>query len=172
MSTPAPKKRSKAAPAGFALTLALLLGGGVEGREHLPYYDQAGILTVCGGIIGPEVIKGKWYGWGECDLLEQKFINRMTATMGKCIGEGLNADEWKAWGHFTYNIGTTAFCKSAAAKRLQSGDYAGACKQMLKWTYIRKPGRGLVNCRIADEKCGGVPKRRDLEYGMCMGAQA
>lgn len=167
-----PKRRSKTAPAGIAVALAALLGAS-EGREHLPYVDQAGILTVCRGITGPEVVKGKWYGWGECDALEQRFITRMNAKIGRCIGpEGLNADEWRAWGHFTYNVGTTAFCKSTAAKRLQAGDYLGACNQMLRWTYITKPGRGAVNCRIKAEKCGGIPKRRDMEHGMCMDAQA
>ena len=166
------RRRSKAAPAGFAAVLALLLGGGMEGRKHLPYYDQAGVLTVCGGITGPEVIKGKWYGWGECDALEQRFISRMTEKMGPCVGEGLNPGEWKAWGHFTYNVGITAFCKSTAAKRLQAGDHIGACKQMPKWTWITKPGRGLVNCRIKAENCNGIPKRRDFEYQMCMDAQA
>lgn len=164
------KKRSKTAPAGLAVALAALLGVS-EGREHYAYYDQAGILTVCRGITGPEVIKGKWYGWGECDVLEQKFIARMTATMGRCIGDGLNLAEWKAWGHFTYNVGTANFCSSTAARMLQAGNYTGACNQMLRWTFIRKPGRGLVNCRVAAEKCGGLPKRRDLENKWCLEAQ-
>lgn len=169
---PDPKKRTNKAPLGVGIALALTLGYS-EGREHIPYFDQAGILTVCRGITGPEVIKGKFYSWAECDVLEQRFIARMNATIGKCIAPaGLNNEEWKWWGHFTYNTGTPAFCKSTAAKKLKAGDYMGACKQMLRWTYITKPGRGAVNCRIKSENCGGIPKRRDLEYAGCMGAQA
>lgn len=166
-----PRKRTSKAPAGLAAALALLLGAGVEGREHIPYYDQAGILTVCGGITGPEVIEGKWYSWAECDVLEQRFIERMNAKIGHCIGVGLNPGEWKAWGHFTFNIGTTAFCKSTAARLLREQKYHQACAQMARWTYITKPGRGKVNCRVKAEKCGGIPKRRDLEMKMCLDAQ-
>ena len=170
MSTPDPNKRTRKAPLGVGIALALTLGYS-EGREHLPYYDQAGILTVCRGITGPEVVKGKFYSWAECDVLEQRFIARMNATIGKCIGVGLTPGEWKAWGHFTYNIGTTAFCNSTAARLLREGKFVQACAQMPKWTYLTKPGRGKVNCRIKAEKCGGIPKRRDLEFEMCMDGQ-
>lgn len=165
-----PRKRTNKAPAALAAALALALGVS-EGREHIPYYDQAGILTVCRGITGPGVIEGKWYSWAECDVLEQRFIARMNEKIGHCIGVGLNPGEWKAWGHFTFNIGTTAFCKSTAARLLREQKYAQACAQMARWTYITKPGRGPVNCRIKAEKCGGIPKRRDLEMKMCLDAQ-
>lgn len=171
MSTPDPNKRTSKAPAGLAAALALLLGAGVEGREHWAYVDQAGILTVCGGITGKGVVKGKFYSWAECDALEIAFIERMNAAIGKCIGVGLTPGEWKAWGHFTFNVGTTAFCKSTAASLLREGKYAQACAQMARWTYITKPGRGSVNCRIKAEKCGGIPKRRDLEMKWCLDAQ-
>lgn len=166
-----PKKRTSKAPAWIAACLALALGVS-EGREHWAYYDQAGILTVCGGITGPGVVKGKFYSWAECDKLEVAYIERMNAGIGKCIGNGgLNPKEWIAWGHFTYNVGTPTFCKSTAAKYLRAGKYAQACAQMAKWTYITKPGRGPVNCRIKAEKCSGIPKRRDLEMKWCLDAQ-
>ena len=172
MNAPAPKRtRTRTAPAGIAVALAALLGYS-EGREHIPYVDQAGVLTVCRGITGKEVVRGKWYSWAKGDALEQRFIERMNATIGGCIGDkGLNPGEWKAWGHFTFNVGTTAFCGSTAARYLREGKYSQACAQMAKWTFITKPGRGKVNCRVAAEKCGGVPKRRDLEKKMCLDAQ-
>lgn len=164
-----PRKRTNKAPA--AAVVALLASLAVfEGREFKPYYDQAGILTVCKGITGPGVVKGKWYTPSECDALETQFVARMNARIGHCVGE-LNEREWVAWGHFTYNTGTTAFCKSTAARLLREGKPLHACGQMLRWTYITKPGRGAVNCRIKAEKCGGIPKRRDYEHAMCMEAQ-
>ena len=166
-----PAKRSRKAPAGIAAALAIALGVS-EGREHRPYYDQAGILTVCRGITGPGVIEGKWYSWAECDVLEQQYIERMNAKIGHCIGpRGLNDREWIAWGHFTFNIGTPTFCNSTAARYLREGKYMQACAQMARWTYITKPGRGKVNCRVKAEKCGGIPKRRDLEMKWCLDAQ-
>lgn len=169
--TTEPRTRTRKAPTGIVVALAMLLGAGFEGREHIPYVDQAGVLTVCGGITGAGVVAGKFYTWAECDALEQRFIERMIERIGHCIGVGLNPGEWKAWGHFTFNIGTTAFCKSTAARLLREGKYAQACAQMARWTYITKPGRGAVNCRIKAEKCGGIPKRRDFEMKMCLDAQ-
>jgi lysozyme len=173
VNAPDPKKRTSKAPAGLAAALAVLLAAGVEGREHWPYYDQAGILTVCGGITGPGVVKGKFYSWGECDKLEPAYIERMNATIGKCIAPGtLTFKGWLWWGHFTYNVGEPTFCKSTAAKLLRAGKYEDACRQMARWTFITKPGRGSVNCRVKAEKCGGIPKRRDLEMKGCLAAEA
>lgn len=166
-----PAKRSRKAPAALVAALAVALGVS-EGRTHYAYRDQAGVLTVCRGITGPGVIEGKFYSWAECDALEQAFITRMLGTIGKCVAPAaLTLGEWKAWGHFTYNIGTAAFCNSTAAKLLRAGKYEQACREMPKWTWLTKPGIGKVNCRIKANKCGGIPKRRDLELGMCLDAQ-
>lgn len=165
------KRRSKTAPA--AAVVALLASLAVfEGREYRPYYDQAGVLTACKGITGPDVVKGRWYTPAECDALETRYVDRMNARMGHCIGNGLNLKEWVAWGHFTYNVGTPTFCNSTAAKLLREGKPFQACQQMKKWVYITKPGIGKVNCRLKEHKCGGIPKRRDYEYQMCIEAQA
>lgn len=170
MNAPAPAPRSKKAPVGVAVALALTLWV-AEGREHIPYYDQAGILTVCGGITGKDVIKGKWYSWAECDVLEQQYIERMNEKIGHCVGAGLNPGEWIAWGHFTYNIGVTSFCSSNAAKLLRAGQYRAACDQMKRWVWLTKPGIGKVDCRIKANKCNGLPKRREIEHQWCVDAQ-
>lgn len=166
----AERKRTKTAPAAAVAALIASLAV-YEGERAWPYYDQAGVLTVCKGITGPDVVKGKWYSREACRALEERFIARMNAKIGGCIGAGLLPGEWKAWGHFTYNVGTTAFCNSTAARYLREGKYHQACLQMGKWTYLTKPGIGKVNCRLPQHKCGGIPKRRDAEMAMCLDAQ-
>lgn len=140
-----------------------------EGDRNKPYQDQVGVWTVCRGITGPAVIPGKIYTAIECNKLEADYLAKMLAKMDKCITEPLTFDEWVAYGHFTYNIGTEGFCKSTLVKKLNSGDRKGACLAMGSWTYIRKNGV-LVNCRDPKHKCGGVPKRRDYEVKMCLDA--
>ena len=58
-----------------------------------------------------------------------------------------------------YNIGTGAFCKSTLVKKLNQGDYTGACNEIRRWN---KAGGKVLP---------GLVKRREAEYEMCMGAK-
>lgn len=117
---------------GFAAVPLALIGALVaalgtndsahEGRRYTPYYDSAGILTVCAGITGPAVVKGKRYADEECTRLETAYVRTMLGHMGQCVRGEFEFHEIKAWGHFAYNIGTPAFCVSTAAKRLNAGE--------------------------------------------------
>ena len=129
-------------------------------EESLPYdSDEAALIRVTRREFERRV------------KVPAEFIARMNDKIGHCIGPGLNDREWIAWGHFTYNIGTSAFCNSSAARYLREGKYMQACAQMGKWVYITKPDVGKVNCRVKANKCGGLPKRRDLEMKWCLDAQ-
>lgn len=154
-----------------AAAIVLLLGllTTAEERRYTAYYDLAGILTVCDGITGPDVVKDKTYTDADCDRLGKRYVERMSRTMGHCTGP-LNFREWIAWGHFTYNTGTPAFCNSTAAKLLRAGQYEAACYQMPRWRFVTKHGR-KVDCAIKANNCGGIPKRRALELSMCLEAQ-
>lgn len=153
-----------------AIVLLLGLLTSAEGRRYTPYYDAAGILTVCDGITGPDVVQGKTYTDAECDTLGQRFVERMAAKIGRCVGP-LTFGEWVAWGHFTYNIGTTAFCNSTAARLLRTGDHEAACRQMPRWRFVTIDGvRRDCSVYPWTKKCGGIPKRRALEQSMCLDA--
>jgi lysozyme len=53
----------------------------------------------------------------------------------------------------SYNIGTGAFCKSTLVKKLNAGDYIGACNQILLWDkYQGKPLAGLTKRRQEENK--------------------
>lgn len=45
---------------------------GLEGREHYPYKDVVGIVTVCDGHTGNDIVWGKYYSDKECDALTRK----------------------------------------------------------------------------------------------------
>ncbi len=75
----------------------------------------------------------------------------------KCAPVPMYAHEFSAYVSLTYNIGEGAFCRSTIAKRLNAGDYVGACEAILMWDKFKgKPLRGLTN-------------RRQSEYRKCMG---
>jgi len=157
-----------------ALGLGSILADKSEVRKHYAYYDVAGILTVCSGLTGDWIQKGKYYSDAECAKREAGYIQNMSKKMAKC-GVGPLTDElWKVWGHFTYNVGTPSFCASTAAKLLRQKKYNEACDQMLRWDVITVKGK-KYHCSLPQYRkgknridgCDGIMNRREMEYAWC-----
>ena len=75
----------------------------------------------------------------------------------KCANVPMYQYEFDAYLSLSYNIGTGAFCNSTLVKKLKTYDYAGACKEILKWDKFQgQPLKGLTH-------------RRQREYKLCMG---
>ena len=128
-----------------------------EGEAYDPYWDLAGILTVCNGITGPEVIKGKRYTKQECDYLLTKHLKVHREHVYRCTNVPLTPKQFDAFTLFTYNVGGNAYCTSSLLKKLNKGDYKGACDGLLQWSYVKgKWVKGLNN-------------RRKFEREMCLG---
>lgn len=83
--------------------------------------------------------------------------NEHSAAVQRCAPVPMYQHEFDAYVSLTYNIGTTAFCKSTLAKKLNARDYSGACKEILRWDKFQ--GKALR----------GLTTRRDAEYRQCMG---
>lgn len=84
-------------------------------------------------------------------------VAKYEARMRKCVRVPVTQGEWDAYTSLAYNIGTGAFCGSTLVRKLNAGDYAGACKQILRWD--KQKGRVLR----------GLTKRRNAEYKLCVG---
>lgn len=80
-------------------------------------------------------------------------MSRYEGAIKRCVHVPLAQYEYDAYVSFTYNVGGANFCGSTLVKKLNTGDYAGACAELSRWT--RGPGgvvyQGLVN-RRADER--------------------
>lgn len=159
--------KAKFGAAGAAVILAIVVALGVsELRVKRTYWDAlGGVWTACAGVTGEGVVPGREYTDAQCEAMETAYVRRMLASMGRCVRGEFDFHVIKAFGHFAYNVGTTNFCGSTAARLLNAGDVSGACRQILRWTYIK--GK---DCRNPRYKCGGIPKRRQWEYQTCMGA--
>lgn len=84
-------------------------------------------------------------------------INDFEGAIKQCVKVPLFQREYDAFVSLSYNIGSRAFCNSTLVRRLNSYDYEGACKEILRWDrYKGKPLRGLTI-------------RRQAEYKTCMG---
>lgn len=150
---------------GIAGAVALVTSiGAYEGLKLVPYADIGGVQTVCYGITGADVTPGKTYTLAECDALLAKHVEQHAVLALSCIHEPTSVGEKVAFVHFAYNVGVGAFCGSTAARKLNSGDHAGACAELSRWTYVA--GK---DCRDPRNGCAGIPARRDHERALCEG---
>lgn len=78
--------------------------------------------------------------------------------MRQCIGDvPMYQHEWDSVISWSFNVGSQAACGSTLVKKLQAFDYAGACKELLRWD------------RFQGSVLPGLTKRRQDEYRKCMG---
>lgn len=130
---------------------AALIGGAAlwEGDARTAYIDMVGVPTVCYGHTGNDIQYGKTYTYKECNDILRKDLVSHTGPMLKCINVPINENQYTAFALFTLNVGPTAFCKSSLLKKLNAGDYAGACDGLMAWTYAGgKQVKGLYNRRL------------------------
>ncbi|EHK3918128.1 lysozyme [Salmonella enterica subsp. enterica serovar Pomona] len=143
--------------AGAIAIAAAMLGGhdGLEGRSYEPYRDVAGVLTICDGHTGKDIVPVRHYTDAECDALLNQDLARVKAQIDPLIKVSIPESERAALYSFAYNVGTGAFARSTLLRKLNAGDHAGACNELKRWTYAGgKQWKGLVT-------------RREIEHEVC-----
>jgi lysozyme len=143
-----------------ALAIATALAIPAEGIFTRWYFDPVGIATVCVGHT-KNVDKSKVYTVAECKALLNKEMGDVLSRVDTCR-PGLPINVLAAFADLSYNVGQHVVCdetKSTAARMLSSGDYDGACKQILKWTKAKVMG--------VYTDLPGLVKRRQMEYDIC-----
>jgi lysozyme len=126
----------------------------LEGTKYVPYDDVVGVVTVCSGHTGRDVVKGKVYTPEQCKNLLEADLKTHREGINKCINVPLTSYQLDAFTLFSYNVGVNAFCTSkSVAAPLNSGNYKAACDGLLKWTYADgKYVKGLYNRRVYERK--------------------
>jgi lysozyme len=156
------KDPDRARKVALATAIALALAAPAEGLRRVAYFDPPGILTVCRGHTGPDVIKGKVYSLAECDKFFSDDMRAAIATVERCQS-GLPPNVLAAFADATFNIGQKIVCSlpnSTAARLLRAGRIAEACRELPKWSKATIAGV-LVTLP-------GLTKRRLVEYKVCM----
>ncbi|SFK33091.1 lysozyme [Candidatus Pantoea symbiotica] len=140
----------------------VLLSGrtGIEGRVYEPYLDVTGVLTVCDGHTGDDIVRGKRYTDRECERLTWNDLQPVRRTVDDLVSVPLNEYQRAALYSFTYNVGTEAFSKSTLLKKLNTGDQSGACDELRHWVYA------------GGMKWKGLMNRRDMERSLCLAGGA
>lgn len=157
--------KSRVAIATLALSAVGFIGiVSHESFRSQPYRDSVGVLTDgFGNTHG--VVEGKPVTVEGALKQAQRNLTQFEGAIKSCVEVPLYQHEYDAYTSLAYNIGPTAFCASTLVKKLNSGDYAGACEQIGRWVFA-----GGRDCRIRSNNCYGLVKRRAEEQAMCEGA--
>lgn len=128
-----------------------------EGKVNKVYVDPVGILTSCHGHTGPELKLGQKFTDEQClDQLAEDLVEH-DKKMLKLINVDMTDHQHAAFLSFTYNVGVNSFKNSTLRKKLNNGDYTGACNELTKWVYAGK------------EVLPGLVRRREAEKKVCLG---
>lgn len=149
------KSRTKIAALGAsaALMVGLAMEEDFVGRA---YQDIVGVWTI--GFGTTEGVKP-----GDTitpvQALQRKLadVQKFEGALKQCVKVELHQHEYDAFLSLAYNIGPAAFCKSTLVRKLNAGDYPGACNEILRWN---KAGGRVVQ---------GLASRREREFKQCMG---
>ncbi len=154
--------RERIAPLLLSLSATGLVAiAGYEGYRAQAYDDGVGVQTIGFGSTtredGTPVQRGD-------KTTPERALAKLAADADKhaqavlrCAPVPMHEYEFSAFASFAYNVGGAAFCRSTLAEKLRRGDYAGACAELLRWTYA-----GGVQLR-------GLVIRRQKEYAQCTG---
>ncbi|MBI3983832.1 lysozyme [Candidatus Microgenomates bacterium] len=84
-------------------------------------------------------------------------VQKFEGALKGCVTVPLHQYEYDVYVTFAYNIGGQAFCGSTLVRKLNAGDYAGACAELSRWTKVQgRVVQGLVNRRAKERaKCEG-----------------
>ena len=143
--------------AALAVSATCLVGIAThEGYRSEAYKDTVGIPTLgFGETAGVKM--------GDKTTPERALVQLLESTekhadaIRQCIHVPLYQHEFDAYISLSYQIGAGAFCRSTLIKKLNKGDYTGACNELDKWVYA------------GGKKLPGIVKRRQKEKEMCLG---
>ena len=130
-----------------------------EGRSLTAYRDIVGVWTICDGVTAG-VRAGQVATNAECDRLLSAELQVHADGLSACVvdtyEERLPIQTSAALVSWTYNVGVGAACSSTLVRKLNAGDYAGACDQLSRWN--RAGGRAVR----------GLTIRREAERADCI----
>ena len=149
----------------LAVSALSLSAAGLIGLTQWEGFSEEAYIPVAGDV--PTIGFGSTEGVKMGDTITvSKAIERLhrdtgkaESAIGRCVKVPLAQHEFDAFTSFAFNVGAEAFCTSTLVKKLNAGDYSGACAELKRWVYVDgRRVQGLVN-------------RREAEYRLCMGLE-
>ncbi|ATQ78269.1 glycoside hydrolase family 24 [Massilia violaceinigra] len=94
-------------------------------------------------------------------------VGKYEGAVKQCVRAPLTQAEYDVYVDLTYNIGSTAFCNSTIVKRLNVGDYRGACDGILMYRFAA----GYDCSTPGNRRCAGLWTDRQRSHAQCVAAQ-
>ena len=137
-----------------------------ESYRSTAYDDGVGVHTIgFGSTVG--VKPGDTITVERALIRAQQDASKTEAALKRCVKVPLAQYELDAYVSLAYNIGTTAFCNSTLTRKLNAGDYAGACREI---THAKnKRGEEVGFTYAGGKRMRGLIKRRAAERATCEG---
>ena len=150
--------------AGFS---SVLISGAIlwEGTRYTPYEDMVGVLTVCHGYTGKDIVVNKRYTPQECENLLNKELYKHGRGLLECITVPLKRHQFDGIMLFGYNIGVDGACSSRAVRLINQGRYDEGC-EAISHGPTGKPAWSYVNGNVFVQ---GLYNRRLYETKLCKG---
>ena len=147
----------------LAITLSASLIAGFEGYRDYVHNDPVGIPTACFGSTRDHLGNpfkehqlGQKVSQQDCEKLLIRDAFEAQDAVIKNVKVPLTNNQLTALTSFTYNVGETNLKSSTLLRKLNSGDYEGACRELPRWVYAR----GI--------KLKGLENRRKIEMELCL----
>lgn len=149
---------TRIAVGGLSLTAAGLLAiADFEGFRGEAYIPVKGDVPTIGFGSTEGVQLGDTISVPDALNRLEKDVRVAEDAVRSCVTVPLTQGEMDAYTSLAFNIGGEAFCGSTLVKKLNSGDYRGACEEIKRWHFAGgKSLKGLVD-------------RRAAEYRRCIG---
>jgi len=166
-------KHPRTAIAGLTFSAASLIGLAVsEGYRDTAYIPTKGDVPTLGfGSTtrpdGSPVQLGDRTDPVQALQRKARDIEKFEGALKTCVRVPLYQAEYDVYVDHAYNIGSGSFCSSTIVKRLNAGDYAGACDAILMWRRVGRQDCSEPGNRI----CWGLWERRLAAHAKCMEAQ-
>lgn len=149
---------NRAGVASLTLSAAALVGLALfEGYSERAYTPVPGDRLTIGFGTTEGVRPGDKITPPQALARKLQDVQKFEGALKRCVRVPLHQHEYDAFISLAYNIGEGAFCNSTLVRRLNAGDYAAACEQILRWDKFQgKPLRGLTIRRQAEHRlCTG-----------------
>lgn len=137
------------------LAIACVAVTAFEGTKLAAYPDIGGVWSICQGeTLG--VQPGDTATREQCDAKLYARLQQFNAEISECLPASMPETRRAALLSLSYNIGSSAFCKSTVARRMRSGDVQVACDAILMWNKVH----GVT--------VQGLTNRREKERQLCL----
>lgn len=129
-----------------------------EGCKLTAYQDSVGVWTIGYGwtqpVDGKPIRAGMTIKQETADRLLKTGLVSYESDVSRLVKVGLTQGQFDALVSFTYNLGARSLSTSTLLRKLNSGDYAGAADEFLRWN---KAGGKVLN---------GLTRRREAERAL------